>query len=53
MEGSGMVVTPLYAGLLALWYLVLSVRVLQARGLVRVCGLAQNALACGAGLRVR
>lgn len=27
-----MIVTPLYAGLLALWYLVLSVRVVQRRG---------------------
>lgn len=31
-----MVVTPLYAGLLALWYLVLSVRVVQNRGRFKV-----------------
>jgi uncharacterized protein len=31
MEGAAMVVTPLYTGLLALWLLVLSVRVIQQR----------------------
>jgi uncharacterized membrane protein YecN with MAPEG domain len=31
MEGAAMVVTPLYAALLALWLLVLSLRVIQAR----------------------
>jgi uncharacterized protein len=36
MEGAAMVVTPLYAALLALWLLVLSVRVIQARRAARV-----------------
>lgn len=31
-----MMVTPLYAGLLALWYLVLSIRVIQYRGAARI-----------------
>jgi uncharacterized membrane protein YecN with MAPEG domain len=36
MEGAMMVVTPLYAALLALWLLVLSVRVIQQRRAARV-----------------
>ena len=31
-----MMVTPLYAGLLALWYLVLSIRVIQYRGTAKI-----------------
>ncbi|MFI4979692.1 MAG: MAPEG family protein [Nevskiales bacterium] len=31
-----MMVTPLYAGLLALWYLVLSIRVIQYRGSAKI-----------------
>ncbi|MDB5973490.1 MAG: hypothetical protein JWR07_250 [Nevskia sp.] len=31
-----MMVTPLYAGLLALWYLVLSIRVVQYRGAAKI-----------------
>jgi uncharacterized membrane protein YecN with MAPEG domain len=36
MEGSAMVVTPLYAGLLTLWYLLLSARVVHNRGRFKV-----------------
>jgi uncharacterized membrane protein YecN with MAPEG domain len=36
MEGAAMVVTPLYAGLLVLWSLVLSMRVVQIRGRAKV-----------------
>jgi uncharacterized membrane protein YecN with MAPEG domain len=36
MEGAAMVVTPLYTALLALWLLVLSLRVIQARQEARV-----------------
>jgi uncharacterized protein len=36
MEGAAMVVTPLYAALLGLWLLVLSVRVIQVRRDARV-----------------
>jgi uncharacterized membrane protein YecN with MAPEG domain len=32
MEGTSMVVTPLYAALLAAWFLVLTLRVVQERG---------------------
>ena len=31
-----MMVTPLYAGLLAIWYLVLSIRVIQRRGSAKI-----------------
>jgi uncharacterized membrane protein YecN with MAPEG domain len=31
-KGTSMIVTPLYAGLLGLWFFVLSVRVVQGRG---------------------
>jgi len=31
-----MMVTPLYAGLLAMWYLVLSIRVIQYRGAAKI-----------------
>jgi uncharacterized membrane protein YecN with MAPEG domain len=31
-----MMVTPIYAGLLALWYLVLSIRVIQRRGSAKI-----------------
>src|SRR4051812_26113296 len=36
MEGAAMVVTPLYAGLLALWLMLLSVRVIDRRRSARV-----------------
>jgi uncharacterized membrane protein YecN with MAPEG domain len=36
MQGAAMVVTPLYAALLGLWLLVLSVRVIDARRVARV-----------------
>jgi uncharacterized membrane protein YecN with MAPEG domain len=36
MEGAAMVVTPLYAGLLALWLLVMSLRVIDRRRAARV-----------------
>src|SRR5688572_1139489 len=36
MDGAAMIVTPLYAGLLALWFVVLSVRVMQLRRRMRV-----------------
>ena len=31
-----MMVTPLYAGLLAIWYLVLCVRIIQYRGAAKI-----------------
>jgi uncharacterized membrane protein YecN with MAPEG domain len=36
MEGAAMVVTPLYAGLLALWLLVLAMRVIHYRSASRI-----------------
>jgi uncharacterized membrane protein YecN with MAPEG domain len=36
MQGAAMVVTPLYAALLALWLIVLSVRVMSQRGRTKV-----------------
>src|SRR6202022_689693 len=36
MEGAAMVVTPLYAGLLALWLLVLAMRVIHYRSATRI-----------------